>query len=117
MSLSIRGEAFLIPRFKKIQFEKLDKDLIDRFQSNVDTVISTLPTITILDGQLLKNIKLDSSAPNSVLHKLGRELIGYIIVGKSANCDIWDSQNANTLKDKYLILNCTSDVTVNLWVF
>lgn len=107
----------MIPRFKKIQVDQVDKTAIDRLQGNIDSIFSILPKLEILDGQLLKGIKLTTGSVNLVSHKLGRPLIGYVIVLKSASTDIWDDQLSNTLSDKYLTLNCTSDVTVSMWVF
>lgn len=57
------------------------------------------------------------SGDNTINHGLNRELIGYLIIGKSAAVDIYDKQATNTQKNRTLILNSSGAVTVKLYVF
>ena len=90
---------------------------INRIQDNVSIAVQQLFNKDIVNGNLLKAISLSANTPNTISHKLGRELSGYIIVMKSTNCALWDSQASNSNKTKTLIINSDTDVTVSIWVF
>ena len=80
-----------------------------------DAVEATLRSVTgrpIIDGGLLLDIEL-ASGDNAVDHKLGRLLRGYIVVKRSAACDIYNKD----IDTRTLILNSSAAVTVTLWVF
>ena len=70
----------------------------------------------ICNGLLLVSQVL-TSGDNTINHKLGRKLIGWIIVGQNASATFYDKQAANQRKDKTLVLNASGAVTVNIWVF
>ena len=91
--------------------------IMDKFANYVNNALTPITGSKIIDGLLLKDVVLTTGSINSVPHRLNRELLGYIIVMKTATSDVWDSQNVNTFKNKTLNLNCSADVIVNLWVF
>ena len=93
-----------------------DQDL-SKVQDNFAYSIDNIGGKEIVDGMLLKSISLTSGAPNLIDHKLGRTLIGWFIVRKRASSDVWDSQDTNLTKATNLILNCTNNVIVDIWVF
>lgn len=104
-----------IKPIKKLQgFE--DK-LVDRFQDNVENFTNQLSQKSIIDGQILKQVNLISGSINEIPHKLGRELIGWYVIRNRANSVIWDSQDSNLRKTLTLILECSADTVVDLWVF
>ena len=70
----------------------------------------------ILDGISLKNVSLLTGA-NTINHTLGRKPLGYFIVRKRAQSDIWDTQDSNPNQAITLILNCSANVTVDLWIY
>lgn len=86
---------------------------IKQLQANVKTVITRIVDKEVLNGVLLRDIKLTNGIVESISHKLGRTPLGYIVVRKNANSVIWDS----TLDSKLISLNCSADVTVSIWVF
>lgn len=70
----------------------------------------------ILGCPLLNGVQLEvvlASGANLIAHKLGRKAQGYIIVGKSANIDVWGS----TFTKANLELQSSGTVTVSLWVY
>lgn len=89
----------------------------DKLQDNLRQFFVPIENCSLVDGVLLRNISLTTGQVNAVKHKLGRELIGYIVTLKNANSEIWDSQSENKLKSTTLNLQCSADVTVDLWVF
>jgi hypothetical protein len=83
-----------------------------KWKSQIDPALAN----PLLSGNLLTNITL-KSGKNVVNHKLGRNLIGWFIVGVNGVANIYDTQASNQTPG--LTLNLTSDaaVTVSLWVF
>jgi len=98
--------------FKKMGSE----DDINRIQDNIDAVLRPLQASPIGQGNLLTGVVLINGA-TEVEHKLGRDLLGWIIVGKNQNLQVWDSQSTNVKKSKTLVLNCTAALVCSIWVF
>lgn len=88
-----------------------------RFENLVREALGPIIRSNVIDGVLLSGVALKSGQANPVNHGLGRVLQGWIIVGKSSSADIWDSQASNDLPSRTVLLNCSADVTVNLWCF
>lgn len=103
-----------IRAFKKIPTNNKE---VDKLQSNIEQFVTPIISSQIIDGILLKDIILQGSTTNEVSHKLGRKLLGWIIIRKRANSTIWDEQDTNKSPSKNLLLNCSNTVTVDIWVF
>jgi hypothetical protein len=88
-----------------------------RIQDNIVTVLNGITDKEILDGVRLINITLTSGVTNQINHSLGREPIGWIIIRKRTQSDIWDLQDDNVNKNRFLSLACSADVTIDLWIF
>ena len=93
------------------------EDATSKFQDNVAEKFSTLEKNPIMNGVPVKQVALVAGSVNSINHKLGREPQGYYVTKKNGSSDIWDSQESNKLKDLTLDLNCSANVTVDLWIF
>ena len=91
-------------------------DISNRSQDNTDTVLRPIVNSAIIDGVLLNDIELTYGA-NTIEHKLGRKLLGYIVVRKNNDAVISDAQDTNKLSSKNLILYSDTLVTVSLWCF
>lgn len=98
-------------------FKKIDVEGGNKVQDNIQNALTPVLNKQILDGLQLTGIRLVAGQVNSIEHKLGRALIGYIITRKSANSNIWDSQDANRLSNLTLALLCSVDCTVDIWVY
>lgn len=70
----------------------------------------------MLAGRLLRNVAL-VSGDNTINHKLGRKLQGWLIVRKRAAADIYDKQDNNTMPDLTLVLNASTAVVVDIYCF
>ena len=103
-----------IKKFRKTAFK--DKDL-SKLQTNVEQALNPVLISSIIDGVLIKNVCLEPSKRNEVLHKLGREPLGYIIVRKRKDSRIWDLQDTNTAPKRTFTLACSHEVTVDIWFF
>jgi len=99
--------------------KKVDSDTpeLNKVQENVQKAIDPAIKSPIVDGTLLRNIKLVTGKNNDIDHKLNRNLRGWFLVRSRAQAIIWDLQDGNPLSKKVLRLRTSADVTVDLWVF
>lgn len=101
------------------QYKKISSSdrAVNQLQENVEQVLSPIIDKEIIDGILIKDIELTTGQDNHINHLLGKTLTGYLITRQKASAIIWDSQDSNTSQSRTLILNCSANVTVSLWVF
>lgn len=103
----------MISQFRKIRSTIND---IQRVQDAVAVVFNSLLKKQILDGRLIRDKFLDSSAnPISIDHGLGKAPRGWVIVKQDADANVYESTSSTP--NATLELNATADVTVSLWVF
>lgn len=102
------------PRIRDYKKIKSDDEVLNRVQDQVATSIGQLLRTDILDGRLIKEVSLTAGA-NTVEHKLDRVLRGWFITKKNAFADVHDAVTSQP--DKFLVLQASAAVTVNLWVF
>lgn len=94
-----------------------DVDEVNKLQNNIVQYVQPITSSQIIDGLVLKSISLNASITNKISHKLGRELIGWIIIRQRGDSRIWDDQDNNPGKRNTLNLKCSSNVIVDIWVF
>lgn len=68
----------------------------------------------LLDGLLVENVTIATTDTN-VVHGLGRDFRGWIIVRRDAAADVYEGTQIN--EAQYLTLIASSSVTVSLYVF
>ena len=95
--------------FRKIVTANTD---LQRVQTNVDDVFKQLRNAPILDGVLVENVIIGTTA-TSVSHTLQRQPRGFIIVDINADARVRRSAWTPTT----LSLISTATVTLSLWVF
>jgi hypothetical protein len=88
-----------------------------KLQARLVEFFTPIQNCDLIDGVRLVSITLTAGSENAIDHKLGRELLGWIMVRNRANATVWDTQDANKFKDKTLSLNTSADTVVDLWVF
>lgn len=86
--------------------------LQDQWTAQLNPVLAN----PLVAGRLIQNVTL-ASGTNTINTLLGRKLQGYIVVLKSANVTIYDTQSTNTMPDKTLQLTSSGAVVITLWVF
>lgn len=98
---------------------KLDSENpeLNKIQEYIDQSISPITKSPIINGVLIKGIKLVAGQDNNINHKLDRNISGWIVVRKRETADVWDLQDVNDLKKKTLRLRTDVDNTVDLWIF
>lgn len=76
-------------------------------QDNTSSALQTLVRDNpILDSNVVKARLVSSDT--EVFHGLGREPVGWVVVDKVDNCNVWQSQTKNELRKKRLFFR--SDV-------
>lgn len=89
-----------------------DSEELSRFQEYVVAALEPLLSSPLANGRLISDVAL-TSTPLEIDHKLGRELLGWILVSPNANETVWQvAANKRTLT-----LQASGIVTSNLWVF
>lgn len=101
----------MLPRFQSDSREFVQMQSV--WASAIDPVLNQ----PLNSGILLENVNL-VSGDNNINHKLGRKLIGWIVVRmQGVFVQLYDKQNTNQMPDKILVLNSSGTGVVNLLVF
>lgn len=91
--------------------------ILSMLQTKWASELNPLLTNPILSGVQLKRITLATGA-NSINHKLGRKLQGWIItrwIGSSAS--VYDTQDSNSMPELTLNLTSSGTVSVDIYVY
>jgi hypothetical protein len=83
-------------------------------QDRLLVTLGALGKVPLLDGVLLKSVSLTTSFQNFA-HTLGRTPVGWLVVGKNANSDVWETPTARN--ERFLNLRGSAAVLADLWVF
>lgn len=103
----------MLPSLQKIKFA--DKNLV-RLQTNVDKATRPALQVPFLDGVLIENVSLGSSAPTNVQHGLGRAIVGWLVVDKTSAAEVYRAPQGS-LPISMLPLQASASTTVAVWVF
>ncbi len=93
-----------------------DPDM-SRMEKYTQEFVAQLLDNEMLGGLLLKSVVLTTGQVNMVEHRLDRPLIGWFYTRKNANADVWQDPAENSHPSRTLDLQCSANVTVDLWVF
>lgn len=102
----------MIDDFKKFKAKDEDLNLV---QENVAKVFKSILANPLIDMVFLKDIDLLTGQDNIVEHKLQRKPLGFVIVNKNAEADIW--QESVVLASKTMNLKSSADVKISLIIF
>ena len=83
-----------------------------KLQDNTEQFNNQLSNVPFLNGNRLTGIVVTTSEI-SIPHKLGRMPLGYIIIKQNASAIIWYT----LIDEKFLRLDSSATVTIDLWVF
>jgi hypothetical protein len=106
----------MISRFQQVQTQ--DRNL-NQVQQNLAKSINPLFANPLINGILIPDVIL-TTGDNYIEHKLGRALIGWIIVRRSDGTSaVFDKQQtlSEVLQQTQLLLNSSGSVQVTLYVF
>lgn len=104
----------MLKQYKKVS---TDNRATNQLQENVEQALDPIISKEIIDGVLHKSIALITGQNNIIEHKLGRPIRGWFATRKRADSRLWDTQDTNTNTSTTLSLNCSANVTIDLWVF
>lgn len=85
-------------------------------QDSVSDSIQSLTKIPILESNLLKDVSVSSVAAG-VEHGLNRQPLGFIVVDRTANVQVWRSATPSVAPEKLLMLEASSAATISLLIF
>jgi hypothetical protein len=98
------------------KFAPIIRDTTDQFQREAAEIFKGMGKREILQGILLTSLSIGTST-TKVSHGLGRVPLGFIVVDKTANSDIYRDGTVTTERDLFLHLKATTATTISLWVF
>lgn len=90
----------------------LERDLT-MVQTSIADTLDKVTNVQLIDGNILSNLVLPSLSRRSFQHKLGRKIIGWILIDNIANSNIWKISSDNN----FITLESNSDTIVSIWVF
>ena len=90
--------------------------IVEELQDNAEPLMKKIENAFILDGVLIKNETI-GTAPVVINHGLERAPLGFIVVRRRGNQQVWDLQDDNKDPTKTLVLISGGDVEIDLWVF
>jgi len=90
-------------------------DDLNLVQTKWKSVIDPFLSNQLIDGRLVDANLINGTT--IINHKLGRNLIGWIIVGINGVASVYDNQANNQTPDSTLSLISSAAVKVRLWVF
>ena len=88
---------------------------VDQNFEQLETIIQEIQSSEILTSNIVKNISIGTSA-TQVAHGLNREPIGWIIIKKSANADVWEP-SVSSSPSRLISLVSNTSVTVSIMFF
>lgn len=99
-----------LPKFKS------DDQSLSLMQTAWATELDPVLRNPLTSGNLLKSVELVTGS-NSVNHKLGRKLQGWLVIRKRAISEIYDAQDTCPTPALTLQLVSSANVTVDLYCF
>lgn len=93
-------------------------DAVRRMQDRIVTALNGVTKCPLLDGVLVEHVALPAGVFSDVGHGLLRAPMGWILTSLSAAAVIWeDVEYTGQDRTRFLRLQASAPVVVNLWVF
>lgn len=89
---------------------------VNQLQDNIAASLIPFLINPLLNGSFLNDVVLTSGA-NVLNHKLGRNLVGWIITRRNGVATVYDTQATNSLPNKTLLLTASAGLTCSIYVF
>ena len=104
----------MIRAFRKIRAKEFE---LNQVQDSIEQTFKSVLSVPLLNGVLIRSINLTSGTTNRIEHKLGRNLIGYLVLRKDAPATIYDTKSSAVSDKDFLLLSTTQNTTIDIWVF
>lgn len=95
---------------------KSDDNSFTLMQTAWATQLNPIVQLPLVQGLVLQSVSL-KAGDNTIDHRLGRKLQGWILTRVRAAATIYDKQDANQLSSRTLVLNSSASVVVDIYVF
>lgn len=99
-----------VERFKTTEFSDAN---LQKLQDNCERKFDVYDFLPFFGGILIKDVAITTS-DTTINHGLKKVPVGYLVVKKNANAQIWDTANFN---QNNITLRASATVTANVWVF
>lgn len=100
----------MIKEFKRTVTGDLN---VDQLQKRLHEFLQPFTESAIIDGVQLDGVEL-TTASKAIAHKLGRKPLGWIVVRKNSNANVWETAE---LTDKFITLQSSLSTTVSIWIY
>ena len=100
----------------KLQIFQGGGEVLTLMQTAWAKILEPLLKNALPKGLILEDVELDLGL-NTIDHRLGRDLVGWIIVRQRSAADVYDEQDDNQFPDRTLKLYSSAPVSVDLYVF
>ena len=100
---------------KQFSTRKTGDDTTDRNFDDLASFTASVIAGRIADNVIVENVIVGTS-PVNIAHRLGRTPIGWVVVDKNANSDVW-SPSSSPQPSSLLTLQASTPVTIKLLVF
>lgn len=104
------------PNMEKFTKQSTQDPDLNKVQDNLTRTLNPVFNTPILEGNLLQKIPLLTGS-NTINHKLGRTLIGWMITRQRGAASIYDAQDLNSMPASTLILISSAPAIVDIYVF
>lgn len=99
-------------KFKQIKSSNYE---LMRVQDNVNSALIPIQNSQVIDGQVLKDVILTTGNANIINHRLNRNIVGYLVIRKNADANVWDASSLTP--NLSILLYTDSNCKVDLYVF
>ena len=86
---------------------------LNRLQTNIEDALTPITKKPQLDSEILTNITLTVGIVNNIPHKLNRIPIGFKLINKNAQSDVWNAQKSDS---KFLYLTPSATIVCDIEV-
>ena len=108
------AQTSFISAFSRVSTED---DRVEGLQNSLESSFRSFQSCPLLDGHLLEDVSLVSGL-NTIDHKLGRPIRGWIITRSNGGLHIPSvDQDNNRHDDKTLVIFFSQAATADIWVF
>lgn len=100
----------------RLPLQQTDQEDLSLLQTKWKAIIDPVITLPLNSSLMIPSIRL-TSGDNTINHRLGRKIQGWIVIGNDGNTIIYDKQDANSQTDLTLVLNVSVGCVISLLVF
>ena len=107
---------------RKPNLVRVDDSKISRNFDVISEFLSIVAEQSILNGLILQDLEFSSAGVYRIQHGLGREPIGFFVIKKNANVDLWQVADpelsvSQELKTLYLPVQINGAATLSIYLF